>query len=143
MAIGHKADCQCPFCIGGLKYHKLNCKCMICKRKNKFNGGSKEGASPRLVRQSQLPPFSKGAFMAHEFKDGRIETLDSIQLQKLIGELREKIIKEIAKCRFHFEGALTAEKRKAKCEERLAELGYYPIREAKKDNENWLRSMNR
>ena len=64
--------------------------------------------------------------MVDDFKDGRIEALDSVQLKKLIGELREKIIKEIAKSRYHYEGAISADKRKERAENRLAELGFYP-----------------
>lgn len=76
--------------------------------------------------------------MVDEFKDNRIEALDSVQLQKLISELREKIITQIAKSRFHFEGALAADKKKAKCEERLYEMGYYPRKEHKEDKASWL-----
>ena len=80
--------------------------------------------------------------MVDEFKNNRIEALDSTQLQKLISELREEIIKEIAKSRFHYELAIGAEKRKARAEERLAELGFYPIKEHKEDKASWLKSVN-
>lgn len=65
--------------------------------------------------------------------DGRIENLDPEQLQKLISELREKIIKEVAQSRFHFELAFSFEKKKARAEERLAELGFYPDKRGKKN----------
>ena len=177
----HKANCKCSFCSSGTQYHKPNCKCFCCrgrrgerfgekkrKRKNKNDGGSKEGAQLRLVRESQPPPSEKGEFMGNNFNlEGKVNNnLDKTQLQKLIGELREKVLKEIAASRSHYKLALSADRKNAKsrvlkevalsrfyfdsalddnkkieqCEERLAEMGFYPRGENKGE---WLKGVNR
>lgn len=57
--------------------------------------------------------------------DGRINNnCDTEQLQKLIEELREKIIKEVGLSRFHFGRAFNYEKKMKQCEDRLSELKF-------------------
>ncbi len=62
-------------------------------------------------------------------RDGRIaNNLDKEDLQKLIGELREKTLKEIGRSRLHYELAIAADKKRERCEQRLSELKYEPKR---------------
>ena len=53
--------------------------------------------------------------------DGRINFIDIGQLEELIFQLREKVIKKIAKVRFHNDLAMDAEKRLKGAEKLLSE----------------------
>lgn len=59
--------------------------------------------------------------------DGRIDYIDTKQLEKLIGQLREKVIHQVAQSRYHYELAIGTEKRLKKAEARLSELRFETI----------------
>ena len=97
-----------------------------------INNGDSGGRLASACADISLSPFSfsKGGVMGNENGvDGRVNfNHDTEQLRKLISELREKIIKEVALSRFHFEKAFSFEKKMKQCEARLSELKYEPER---------------